>query len=224
MNFIPHTIDINPPGSGLKASVIWLHGLGADGNDFVPMVEQLNLVIRQKVRFVFPHAPLRSITVNSGMRMRAWYDIFELNLSRCDDLKGIQESETLINLLIEREISLGVPSHQIILGGFSQGGAISLYTGLRYPTRLGGIIALSAYMPAADVFSEARSLENTQTPIFMAHGLSDSVVPFMLGNISRQQLEGLNYPVEWRSYPMAHTVVQEEIEDISRFIQTIVNK
>lgn len=221
MNLIPETIDLNPSGNEPKASIIWLHGLGADGNDFVPIVEQLGLENYQ-ARFIFPHAPIRSITINGGMKMRAWYDIFELSSWSREDVKGIQESADIVNRLIEREIQLGVPANKIILGGFSQGGALALYTALRYPIALGGILSLSAYLPAASLLTEERSSENAQTPIFIAHGLSDPVVPLMWGTMCRKQLEGLNYRVEWHSYSMAHTVIQEEIIDVANFCQSVL--
>ncbi len=218
----PATIDVNPEGGEPLASVIWLHGLGANGNDFVPIVDQFDLGDNHQVRFVFPHAPYRSITVNGGMRMRAWYDIAEINLAFREDDTGIKESEELINRLISREADLGVPHHKIILAGFSQGGAISLYTGLRYPKQLGGIIVLSAYLPLASTLPDERNHANQQTPILMAHGLFDPIVPLMLGEMSRQQLEGLGYPVEWHAYSMPHTVHPEEIRDIGIFLKKII--
>lgn len=217
---IPATIDLNPVGDAPTASVIWLHGLGADGNDFVPIAEQFNLH-DQKVRFVFPHAPIRPITVNNGMQMRAWYDIAELNLMFREDKHGIEHSTKLLELLIEREEHLGIPSQRIVLAGFSQGGAISLYAGLRFEKRLGGIIALSSYLPLANSFIQEKRTANLSTPIFMAHGVFDPVVPLMMGEMSRQQLEGLGYSVEWHSYSMPHSVVPEEITDIGHFLQKI---
>jgi len=221
---LPATIDLNPAGDHPEYSIIWLHGLGADANDFVPIAEQFNLLDKYKVRFVFPYAPIRSITVNNGMRMRAWYDIAELDLSCEEDAVGIRDSARLLGLLIEREIELGIPSNRIVLAGFSQGGAMSLYTGLRYPTPLGGIIALSSYLPLARHFALERNLENQSIPIFMAHGIFDPVVPLMLGQMSREQLEGLGYSVEWHSYSMPHTVMPKEIDDIGHFLQKIISR
>lgn len=225
MNKIPATIDLNPSGDKAGASVIWLHGLGADGNDFVPIVDQLGLTEKHKIRFVFPHAPVRPITINGGMKMRAWYDIYNLDLARKEDSEGVQQSAHLIELLIERERSFDIPSRSIILAGFSQGGAMALYTGLRYKESLGGIVSLSAYLPLADNFASDASSNhfshNLNTPIFMAHGLFDPIVPLMLGELARHQLTNLGYGIEWHSYPMPHTVVPEEIQDIGNFLKKI---
>ena len=222
MNDIPATIDLNPSGGEPEASVIWLHGLGADGNDFVPIAEQFKLTENHKVRFVFPHAPIRSVTVNNGLRMRAWYDIAQLDLSQTEDLIGIQDAARMIRLLIEREQGLGVSNERIVLAGFSQGGAIALYTGLRFPMPLGGIIALSSYLPTPGTLSAERHTANRNIPIFMAHGLFDPIVPIMLGQMTKEQLEGLEYKVDWHSYPMAHTVISPEIDDIGQFLHEIV--
>ena len=215
------TIDLNPSGDHPTASVIWLHGLGADANDFVPIVEQFDLLDQYKVRFVFPHAPVRNITVNGGMRMSGWYDIAELDLSRKEDVLGIQDSARLLGLLIEREKTFGIPYERIILAGFSQGGALSLHAGLRYPKTLGGIIALSCYLPLANTFVAERHPANQSTPIFMAHGLFDPVVSLMLGQQSKVQLETCGYKVNWHTYPMPHTVIPEEIEAIGQFLHEI---
>lgn len=222
MNTFPATIDLNPSGGHPEASIIWLHGLGADGNDFVPIAEQLRLAEHLKVRFVFPHAPVRSITVNNGMSMRAWYDIFELELARREDQEGIQSSTQLITSLIEREVTLGIPTQRIVLAGFSQGGAMALHAGLRYPKPLGGIIALSSYLLLVEDFAKKRHPANQLTPIFIAHGLFDPIVPLMLGEMCRQQLQGLDYLVDWHSYPMPHSVLPQEILDISRFLTKVL--
>lgn len=221
MSDIPATIDLNPAGNAPTASVIWLHGLGADGNDFVPIVEQFS-ALSEHVRFVFPHAPMRAVTVNGGMQMRAWYDIVQLDLSQNEDLLGIEESARLVGLLIEREQSLGIPPSRIVLAGFSQGGAIALHTALRFPLALGGIIVLSSYLPTPSTLLSERHAANQSTPIFMAHGLFDPVVPIMLGQMSKEQLERLGYPVNWHAYPMAHAVLPEEIEDIHQFLHKIL--
>jgi len=221
LNKIPSTIDINPSSATPIASVIWLHGLGADGNDFVPIVERFTS-LQDKVRFVFPHAPVRAVTVNGGMRMRAWYDIAGLDLARNEDFAGIQESEQLIRLLIEREQGLGIAADRIVLAGFSQGGAMAMQVGLRFPERLAGIIALSSYLPLPDKFVAERHAVNQSTPVLMAHGLFDPVVPLILGQTSRERLEGLGYKVEWHSYPMAHSVVPEEIEEIYQFLERVL--
>lgn len=222
MSELPATIDLNPEGDDPKASVIWLHGLGANGNDFVPIVDQFDIHKSQKVRFVFPHAPIRPITVNGGMRMRAWYDISEISIDHQEDVKGIEASNQLVQLLIEREEMLGIPSNKIVLAGFSQGGAMSLFTGLRYSKRLAGIIALSSYLPLASRLSDEINSVNHSIPIFMAHGLYDPIVPLMLGQMCRQQLEGLGYNISWHSYSMPHTVIPTEIDDIGLFLKKIL--
>jgi phospholipase/carboxylesterase len=219
---IPATIDLNPAGDKPIASVIWLHGLGANGNDFVPIVERFNMISEYKVRFVFPHAPIRAVTVNGGMQMRAWYDIAQLDLSQGEDLTGIENSARLVRLLIAREQDLGIATEHIILAGFSQGGAIALYTGLRFSLPLAGIIVLSSYLPIPSTLLSERHPINQHVPIFMAHGLFDPVVPIMLGEMSKEQLESAGYPVSWHSYPMSHAVVPEEIEAIDQFLQKIL--
>lgn len=223
MNDIPATIDLNPSWNKAEASVIWLHGLGADGNDFVPIVEQFDLLDKHRVRFVFPHAPMRSITVNGGMRMRGWYDIADLDIAQKEDSIGVRDSAQIINRLIEREESLGIVSNKIVLAGFSQGGAIALFAGLRFSRPLAGIIALSTYMPLPQTFEPERSAINQATPIFMAHGIFDPIVPLILGQQAKEQLVGLGYKVNWHSYAMPHTVIPEEIEDIGKFLQKILN-
>lgn len=221
MNTIPATIDLNPSGGHPEASVIWMHGLGADGNDFVPIVERFKS-LQSKVRFVFPHAPMRSVTVNGGVRMRAWYDIVAMDISHKEDSEGIKDSARLIDLLIKREQELGIASNRIVLAGFSQGGAMALHAGLRYPEPLAGIIALSSYLPLPDTFVKERDLANQDTPIFMTHGLFDAVVPIMLDQMSKEQLEDLGYQIDWFTYPMAHAVVPEEIDDIYHFLERII--
>jgi phospholipase/carboxylesterase len=221
LNTIPATIDLNPSGGHPEASVIWMHGLGADGNDFVPIVERFKS-LQSKVRFVFPHAPMRSVTVNGGVRMRAWYDIVAMDISHKEDSEGIKDSARLIDLLIKREQELGVASNRIVLAGFSQGGAMALHAGLRYPEPLAGIIALSSYLPLPDTFVKERDLANQDTPIFMTHGLFDAVVPIMLDQMSKEQLEDLGYQIDWFTYPMAHAVVPEEIDDIYHFLARII--
>ncbi len=218
---IPATIDLNPSGGHPDASVIWMHGLGADGNDFVPIVERF-ILLQSTVRFVFPHAPMRSVTVNGGMRMRAWYDILGWGISSDEDAEGLQDSARLIDLLIKREQALGIPSNRIVLAGFSQGGAMALYAGLRYPEPLAGIIALSSYLPLQDRLATERHMINQNTPIFMAHGLFDTVVPMIFDQVSKEQLRALGYKIDAFTYPMEHTVVPEEIEAIYHFLQRIL--
>lgn len=199
-------------------SVIWLHGLGADGNDFVPIIPELIRPGWPAVRFVFPNAPVRAVTINGGMRMRAWYDILGLEIANRQDEGGVRESVTQIEELIARENSRGVPSERIILAGFSQGGAIALAAGLRHAQRLGGIMALSTYLPLGNTLPDEASPANRDLPILMAHGSVDPVVGEPLGLMSRDRLRVLGYPVEWRSYPMAHQVCAEEIADIAQWL------
>src|ERR1700751_5764598 len=205
------------PGAG--ASVIWLHGLGADGNDFVPIVPELGLPPSKPVRFIFPHAPVRPVTINNGFRMRAWYDIAAADLTNRADLAGVRESQALIEALIAREKSRGVPAARIVLAGFSQGGAIALYTGVRHAERLGGIIALSTYLAAADKLASEASAANRGLPIFMAHGTADPVVRPEWGEASRRALEAAGYPVEWHLYGMPHSVCMEEVVAIGNWLR-----
>ena len=200
-------------GANPVASVIWLHGLGADGHDFEPIVPELRLA--KPVRFVFPHAPIRPVTLNGGMRMRAWYDILQLG-GGPEDEKGIRESEKLLQGLIE-----GEKTGKIFLAGFSQGGAIVLQTALRYPTQLAGVLALSTYLPLAAKISE-RTKENQDVPIFMAHGQHDDIIPISRARISREVLQQQGYKVEWHEYPMPHSVCPQEIADISAFLAKLL--
>jgi phospholipase/carboxylesterase len=198
------------------AAVIWLHGLGADGYDFEPIVPELRLATA--VRFVFPHAPLRAVTINGGMRMRAWYDIVGIGPSVQEDADGIRASAAAVSRLIDREGERGIPPERIVLAGFSQGGAIALHTGLREPRKLAGILALSTYLPLAKLLDAERSDENEGVPIFMAHGVSDNVIPLTYAELSRDALDAAGYSVEWRTYPMPHSVCAEEVADIGRWL------
>jgi phospholipase/carboxylesterase len=212
-------------GKSPGASVIWMHGLGADGGDFAPVVSELGLDGTPAVRFVFPHAPMRPVTINNGAVMRAWYDVSFGDLegkSRHADEPGVRESQESINALIEREGKRGVAPGRIVLAGFSQGGAVALQTGLRYPQRLAGVIALSTYLPLADSLPEEAAAANKSTPIFMAHGLFDPVVPLPMGAGSMTFLAGLGYSVEWRQYPMPHSVCPQEIEDIGAWLKKVL--
>ncbi len=203
------------------ASVIWLHGLGADGNDFAPIVDQLNLNGAPALRFVFPHAPRRPVTINHGFVMRAWYDITFDDLagnSRGGDAAGIRAAQAQIEALIARENTRGVAARNIVLAGFSQGGAVALHTGLRYPEPLAGILALSAYLPLAASLSAEASPANKAIPIFLAHGIFDTVVPLLLATASRAALTALDYHVDWREYPMPHSVCAQEIRDIGDWL------
>jgi phospholipase/carboxylesterase len=203
-------------GANPRTAVIWLHGLGADGHDFEPIVPELELA--QPVRFVFPHAPVRPVTINQGMRMRAWYDIFQLGGGPEDDT-GIRTSQGLLEDLIRQQ---GLPSRRIVLAGFSQGGAIVLQTALRHPERLAGVLALSTYLPLAATVEAERSPANATLPIFMAHGHYDDIIPLRRAEQSRQALERLGYPVEWHAYPMPHSVCPQEIAAISSFLGRIL--
>jgi phospholipase/carboxylesterase len=194
------------------AAVIWLHGLGADGHDFEPIVPELKLP--KPVRFVFPHAPVRPVTINQGMRMRAWYDIFQFG-GGAEDEKGIRESQGLLEALIREQ---PVPARAIVLAGFSQGGAIVLQTALRYPERLAGVIALSTYLPLAGKLKAEKSPANQDLPIFMAHGRYDDLIPLDRAQKSRELLVDAGYKVEWHDYPMPHSVCGEEIADIASFL------
>jgi phospholipase/carboxylesterase len=213
-------------GKKPSASVIWMHGLGADGNDFVPIVNELDLDGTPAIRFVFPHAPMRPVTINNGFVMRAWYDITFGDLegkSRQADERGVRESQAQVMALIEREEKRGVEPDRIVLAGFSQGGAIALQTGLRHPRKLAGVMALSTYLPLADSLPKEAATANRATPIFMAHGIYDPVVPIVMGAGSMTLLTGLGYSIEWRQYPMPHSVCPEEIDDIGAWLRKILS-
>jgi phospholipase/carboxylesterase len=203
-----------------EAAVIWLHGLGADGHDFEPIVPELELA--KPVRFVFPNAPVRPVTINNGMRMRAWYDIFQLGSTGSgtrEDEAGLRASQKLVDEMIRAQ---DVPPGKIVLAGFSQGGAIVLQAGLRHAERLAGIMALSCYLPIASTVAAERSEANQSVPIFMAHGRFDDVIPLTRAQASREALETMGYPIEWHEYPMAHSVSPEEIADISAFLAKVL--
>lgn len=201
-----------------RHAVIWLHGLGADGNDFVPIVHELLDPAWPALRFVFPHAPLRPITINGGMTMRAWYDISGLEIAQRQDEAGIRASIGLLDELIAREVARGVPTRNIFLAGFSQGGAIVLSGGIRYREALGGIIALSTYLPMAEKTDAEASAANRATRIFMAHGTLDPTISHALGQMSCEYLKQRGYAVDWHTYPMAHQVCAEEIVDLRRWL------
>jgi phospholipase/carboxylesterase len=203
-----------------RHAVIWLHGLGADGHDFEPIVPQLVRPEWPALRFVFPHAPVTPITLNGGLPMRAWYDIAGFDLAQRQDEAGIRASIVRVETLIGREMERGVPIANIVLIGFSQGGAIALAAGLRHPDRLAAIVALSTYLPIAEVTAGERHAANAATPIFMGHGAFDPVVPHYLGERSRDQLREWGYSVDWHSYPMAHQVCPPEISDLAEFLAT----
>lgn len=211
-------------GSQPSYSIIWLHGLGADGNDFVPLVPQLVDPAWPSLRFVFPNAPARPITINGGMRMRAWYDIKGLDIADKQDAEGIKASVHQIEALIARENDRGIPTERIMLAGFSQGGAIALSAGLCHAQRLAGLIVLSSYLPLAKSLASERSKANANIPIFWGHGSVDPVVPLMLGERSRDTLKNLGYTVAWHVWPMAHQVCMEEIVALRSWLSPILAK
>ena len=209
-------------GESPSAAVIWMHGLGADGNDFVPIVRELDLSGCPAIRFVFPHAETMPVTINNGYVMRAWYDILGMDLVRREDETGLRKSQKQIEQLIARENERGIPASRIILAGFSQGCAMTLQTGLRYPEKLAGLICLSGYLPLASVIKDERSEANLQTPIFMAHGRGDPVVQIGRAEASRDLLKELGHPVEWHEYLMPHSVCEEEIDDIGAWMRGLL--
>ena len=203
-------------------SIIWLHGLGADGHDFEPIVNELDL--SQKIRFVFPHAPVMPVTINNGMTMPAWYDIAEAKINQQQDEAGIKKSQQAIIALIEREIERGIDSRHIILAGFSQGGAIALHTALRYEQPLAGIMGLSTYLPLAESVAAEIHSNNKSTPIFLAHGKHDPIIAYQLASETNATLNHLGYSTELKQYEMEHSVCPEEINDISSWINACFNK
>jgi phospholipase/carboxylesterase len=206
-------------GDEPRLAVLWLHGLGADGHDFEPIVPELRL--RFAVRFVFPHAPVRPVTINAGMQMRAWYDVFGFDRRAKEDAAGIRASAAAVTELIDREIERGMPSHRIVLAGFSQGGAIALHTALRESRPLAGVLALSTYLPLAATLASERNAANAAIPLFMAHGTDDPVLPLELAQNSRRALEALDYAVDWHAYPMAHSVSMEEVGAIGAWLSAL---
>ena len=215
------TLEIEPEGAA-RSSVIWMHGLGADARDFEPIVPELHLPSELGIRFVFPNAPIRPITINGGMRMRGWYDVLSLDLPRQEDAEGVYASEQAIYQLLDREKSRGVPADRIVLAGFSQGGAMALHAGLRYPDRLAGILALSCYVPLASRLSSERRPANQTTPIFMAHDDYDAIIQIRHSQQSLELLESLGHPVEWNDYGMGHEVCWEELRDISAWLGRVL--
>ena len=219
-SLLPHIqIDTAPNPT---AAVIWLHGLGADGNDFAALVPELDLSACPAIRFIFPHAPSLPVTVNGGYVMPAWYDIHGADLLSRQDDAGIRRSEHAIQALMAQEIARGIAPERMVLAGFSQGCAMALHTGLRYPKKLAGIMALSGYLPLAETFAAERAKVNADTPIFMAHGSQDPVVVPARGEATRDLLSGLGYAVQWHSYPMPHSVHPREIADIAAFLTQVL--
>jgi phospholipase/carboxylesterase len=203
-------------GESPRLAIIWLHGLGADGHDFEPIVPELDLPFA--VRFVFPHAPVRPISVNGGAEMRGWYDILGFGLNVREDAAGIRVSAAAVTRLIDREIERGLNAAQVVLAGFSQGGAIALHTALREPRSLAGVLALSTYLPLRETLAAERSVANANVPIFMAHGSADPLLPLALAEGSRRMLEGFGYAVDWHVYPMPHSVCMDEIAAIAAWL------
>lgn len=203
-------------------SVLWLHGLGADGHDFAPIVPELRLPASLAVRFIFPHATIQPVTINGGMAMRSWYDILTPNLVKREDEAGIRTSEQAIQALITRENARGVPTSRIVLAGFSQGCAMTLHTGIRLKEKLAGLMGLSGYLPLIDMAAQERHSANATTPIFLAHGTHDPVVTLERAEASRAKLVDLGYSVQWHTYPMPHSVCAQEIDDISSFLQSVL--
>lgn len=204
------------------ATVLWLHGLGADGNDFVPIVGEMRLPPSLAVRFVFPHAPVRPVTLNNGFRMRAWYDLAAGDITSRADVAGVRESQAHIEALIAREKARGIEARRIVIAGFSQGGVIALHTGVRHAERLAGIVALSTYLVLPDKLAEEGSAANRDVPIFMAHGTFDPMVRPEWGEAGRRALVAAGYRVEWHTYPMPHSVVWEEVEAITAFLARVL--
>lgn len=221
MSLLPALI-INPEEQA-TASVIWLHGLGADGHDFEPLVPQLQLE-HHSIRFIFPHAPAQAVTINNGMVMPAWYDITSMDLTQGQDASGVEQSEQLLLQWIEYEIENGIAPERIILAGFSQGGAIVLHTGLRYPKKLSGIIALSTYLPLADRFENENSHSTNNLPVFMGHGIYDPIIPVGAAEHSAERLRDGGYSVEWHDYSMEHSVNNQEVADIANWITVQLDK
>ena len=206
-----------------QAAVIVLHGLGADGTDFIPVAHELELAAVGPVRFLFPHAPTRPVTINGGYVMRAWYDILGLDARELrEDEQGLRESQALVERLIGREKERGIPAARIVLAGFSQGCAMTLMTGLRHGERLAGLVGLSGYLPLADKTGAERHAANRDTPIFLAHGSADPVIPVARARQSRDALVAMGHPVEWHEYPMPHSVSAAEIADLNRWLLRVL--
>jgi phospholipase/carboxylesterase len=215
------TIQIET-GPNPTVSVIWMHGLGADGHDFVPIVNELDLAGCPAIRFVFPHAPMMPVTINNGYVMRAWYDILGADIARREDEAGLRKSQVMIERLIEQEKARGIPADRIILAGFSQGCAMTLQTGLRYSEKLAGLLCLSGYLPLHTTVIAERHAANNATPIFLAHGRSDPVIPILRAEQSRDVLKSLGYSIEWHEYMMPHSVCAEEIDDIGAWLKRVL--
>lgn len=215
------TVEIET-GPAPTASIIWMHGLGADAHDFEPAVPMLRLDSGRAVRFVFPNAPVRPVTVNGGMQMRAWYDLVSMDRDAPEDEAGMRASAAAIEALMRRERERGIAADSIVMAGFSMGGAMALFTALRYPEKLAGVIALSTYVPIAPVAEAEASAVNLGMSVFMAHGQVDDVVPFHFARSSRKRLHQMGYDVEWHEYPMAHSVIPEELQHVKAFLNRVI--
>ena len=215
------TFEVNP-GVAPRATIIILHGLGADGTDFMSFADELKLDAVGPVRYVFPRAPVRPVTINGGNPMRAWYDILNMDLVRREDEAGLRDAMARVHALIDEEVARGVPANRIVLGGFSQGCAITLGAGLRYPEKLAGLVAMSGYMPLADTLAAERSTANASTPVFQAHGRSDGVIALPRATATRDQLLALGQPLEWHEYAMEHSVCMEEVQHLQAFLRTVL--
>lgn len=209
------TIEPKVPAT---SCVIWLHGLGDSGDGFAPIVPELGLPNNHAVRFIFPHAPQQPVTINQGYVMRSWYDIKSMDLHNRADMAGVLESETNVCDLIQEQVDSGIPASNIVLAGFSQGGVVGMFTGLRYPEKLAGIMALSCYLPNADALPENLSAANSDTAILQQHGDNDDVVPVQAGKMANRLLKAKNYPVKWQTYPMAHNVHPTQVRDIATWL------
>jgi phospholipase/carboxylesterase len=215
------TIEVHP-GTEPRATVVILHGLGADGTDFLSFADEMKLAAVGPVRWVFPRAPERPVTINGGQRMRAWYDIMGADLVRREDEAGLRESFAQVHALLDREVARGMPAERIVLGGFSQGCAVTLGAGLRYGQRLAGLVGMSGYLPLADTTAAERRDANALTPVFLAHGRSDGVVPLARGAAARDQLQALGQTVEWHDYPMQHSVCLEEVQALQQWLLRVL--
>ena len=218
---LPEAVEIST-GDRIAASIVWLHGLGADGHDFEPVVPVLRPSLPVATRFVFPHAPVRPVTVNGGYAMRAWYDILSFERGARQDAAGIHQSQRMVDALIEREVARGVPRQRIVLAGFSQGGAMALYSGVRQPEPLAGILALSCYLLEPTRFEAERQAATLSTPVFIGHGDYDNVLPLALGESARDRMQEAGYSVEWHSYPMPHSVSPEELSHIGAWLGRVL--
>jgi len=210
-----------PATSTPHYSIIWLHGLGADGHDFESIVPELSLNKAEQINFIFPNAPIQAVTINGGMQMRSWYDILDASLDRKVAIDDIYQSSAQLEQLVQNQIDLGIKTENILLAGFSQGGVIALHTGLRYPLKLAGILALSTYMPTTEQLKTERAAVNNATPVLMAHGTMDPVVHPKIAKDAFNRLKAMDYPISWHEYPMQHSLCLEEIKDISDFINRV---